>query len=81
MKRNLFQALENADHEMSVKNQVKIDSELLSHISGGKSSGNLCTVSGECNSDGHSCSKKEDCKLEDVIDYIWTGIKYRCGIY
>ena len=57
MKRNLIDALKNADTELSTSGQVKIDSEVMSHISGGgyDSSGNWCTISGECNLSGRSC--------------------------
>lgn len=57
MKKNLVDALKNADEELSSSGQVKIDSEVMSHISGGgyDSSGAYCTISGECNSSGRSC--------------------------
>lgn len=61
MKGNLLQALQNADAEVSAMNQVTIDSELMSHISGGDanntvSSGDYCTISGECNYSRTSCA-------------------------
>lgn len=56
MKKHLFNALESANAELSKKDQVKINSDLMEHIAGGASSGLLCTVSGECNSDGLSCN-------------------------
>lgn len=57
MKKNLIDALKNADAQLSASGQVKIDSEIMGHISGGKdeSSGRFCTISGECNVDGSSC--------------------------
>ena len=57
MKKNLINALKKADAELSVSGQVKIDSEVMSHISGGgyDSSGAYCTISGECNASGRSC--------------------------
>lgn len=57
MKKNLINALKNADAELSTSGQVKIDSEVMSHISGGgyDSSGAYCTISGECNVSGRSC--------------------------
>lgn len=57
MKKNLIKALKDADAELSFLGQVKIDSEVMSHISGGgyDSSGAWCTISGECNSSGRSC--------------------------
>lgn len=57
MKKTLLNALKNADAELSAMGQVKIDSEVMSHISGGgyDSSGAYCTISGECNSSGNSC--------------------------
>ncbi len=57
MKKNLINALKDADTELSVLGQVKIDSEVMSHISGGgyDSSGAWCTISGECNRSGRSC--------------------------
>lgn len=72
MKKNLIQALENADAELSSKNSVKIDSELMNHISGGFSSGDYCTISGECNWSRRSCSGgfwnfMKRCVMLDVV--------------
>lgn len=57
MKKDLLNALKNADAELSALGQLKIDSEVMSHISGGgyDSSGGWCTISGECNASGRSC--------------------------
>ena len=57
MKKSFINALKDADAELSVLGQVKIDSEVMSHISGGgyDSSGAYCTISGECNLSGRSC--------------------------
>ena len=71
MKKNLFKALESANSELSKKGQVKIDSNLMNHISGGRSSGMICTLSGECRPDGRSCnpfiviSPKQEEMVED----------------
>ena len=69
MKKNLLMALEDANSELASKNPVRIDSELMNHIAGGKSSGNVCTVSGECNESGNSCSSYWD-TLMDLLDSI-----------
>lgn len=49
MKKNLFKALENANKELSKKDQVVIDADLMSHIGGVKREG--LSLSGECTSD------------------------------
>lgn len=55
MKNELLNALKNADTKLSASGQVKIDSDVMSHIGGGASSGAICSMSGECNSNGSSC--------------------------
>lgn len=71
MKKNLINALKNTDTELSASCEVKIDSEVMSHISGGgyDSSGAYCTISGECNSSGRACKGAD--LIINILSFDW----------
>lgn len=63
--------MEEAELQVISENPVELDASLMSSLLGGKNSaGHVCSVSAECNSDGHSCGNLRSVKWEDVVDYI-----------
>lgn len=71
MKTNLEALWSSTSKSISQVQPTELDSELMARLTGGgNSAGNYCSVSAECNSDGHSCGKLGNVRWEDIQDYL-----------
>jgi hypothetical protein len=71
MKQNLESYWQSMSDAIVMEQPQELDATLLARLTGGgNSAGNYCSVSAECNSDGHSCGRGGKIKWEDIHDYL-----------
>lgn len=69
IKKNFNQSFEKQEVFFSQNYPVSINEEMMMQVvGGGKSAGMVCTISGECNSSGKSCSKTARELLDKIAD-------------